>query len=69
MAKSRGVASFLASLSDRDDPWLCGYLEDMIYALAASNCNMGAKAADITYYELPDVYNTYYELSAGLTPL
>ena len=30
-----------------DDPWLCGYVEDMLYALAASNCNMGAKAADI----------------------
>ena len=26
---------------------MCGYLKDMIYALAASNCNMGAKAADI----------------------
>jgi len=62
-------APFLVKLSDRDDPWLRGYLKDMLYALAASNCNMGAKAADITYYELPDVYNTYYELSAGLTPL
>ena len=41
------VAPFLATSSDRDDPWLCGYLEDMIYALAATNCNMGAKAADI----------------------
>ena len=29
------------------NPRMCGYLKDMIYALAASNCNMGAKAADI----------------------
>ena len=43
----RGVASFLAILSDRDDPWLCGYLEDMFYAFAASNFNIGAKSADI----------------------
>ena len=43
----RGVVSFLAILSDRDDPWLCGYLEDMLYAFAASNCNMDANAADL----------------------
>ena len=46
-ARLRSVAPFLAKLLDRDDPWLCGYVEDMLYALAASNCNMGAKAADI----------------------
>jgi len=43
----RGVAPFLATSSDRDDPWLCGYLEDMLYAFAASNCNLSSNAADL----------------------
>ena len=46
-ARLRSVTTFLAKLSDRDNPWLYGYLEDILYALAASNCNMGAKTADI----------------------
>ena len=57
---------YLAKLSDRDNPWLCGYVEDMLFALAASNSNMGAKTADIY---TPDVYIAYHKLSAELTPL
>ena len=35
----RGVASFLAILSDRHDPWLCGYLEDILYAFTDQGAN------------------------------
>ena len=66
-ARLRSVTTFLAKLSDRDNPWLCGYLEDITVSTHSQPQTVTWVLKQRTY--IPDVYIAYHELSAELTPL